>query len=73
MSHPTRRVLLLHHTGGAVVVIQQNSIERLRRVMTQSFNGEAGLILPPKRQTDGDVMIKTVYIKAIYSYLVNDM
>lgn len=52
VSHPTCRVLLLHHTGRIVVVIQHNAVQRLGRVVTERFNGEACLILPPKTRTD---------------------
>lgn len=51
VHHPTCGVLLLHHTGGAVVVIQHHTVQRLERVVTERFDGKTCLILPPQGET----------------------
>lgn len=47
MSQPRRCVLFLHHTGGAVVVIQGNAVQQLCWVVAESFDGQVYLIPSP--------------------------
>lgn len=50
MSHPAGHVLLPHHAGGAVVVIQHHAVKGLGGVVTQSLDGESCVVLPPEEQ-----------------------
>lgn len=47
MSQPRCCVLFLHHTSGAVVVIQGNAVQWLCWVVAESFDGQVCLVPSP--------------------------
>lgn len=49
VSRSVRRVLLLHLTDGAVVVVQHDAVQRQRWVVAERLDGESRLILSPAR------------------------
>lgn len=56
MRHPAGRVLLPHHAGGAVGVVQHHPVKGLGRVVAQSLDGESRLVLPPEEQARAELV-----------------